>query len=97
VLEAMSCEVPVVTSGSGFRKLLASTGPALSVAHGDVDAIVAAMGEHMAMSRPVRRELGAALRSVVRAGHDQDRLVNQVLDQMAALNRNRHRRLALLG
>jgi glycosyltransferase involved in cell wall biosynthesis len=96
VLEAMSCEVPVVTSGRSFKELLVDVGSSVSVPHGDVDAIAAAIETHLAMAPVARRELGRRLRRIVVEGHDQERLVTQVLALIAA-RRGDRRPLVMVG
>jgi glycosyltransferase involved in cell wall biosynthesis len=84
VLEAMSCEVPVVTSGRSFKELLVDVDAPVSVAHGDVEALATAIDTHLTMDAAARSALGRTLRRIVVEGHDQERLVTQVLDLIAA-------------
>lgn len=91
VLEAMACGVPVLTSNSAFRPVLAGM-PDLLLPKRDVPAVAAAIGRMAATPAGERAALGLRLREIVTTHHDLDRLADRLVALFEELARKKARR-----
>lgn len=79
VLEAMACEVPVVTSNPAFVPVLSRWSGLLLAPPGDPAALALRMRQMIQMRPAERRGLGRELREVVKERHSLDRLARTLI------------------
>lgn len=84
VLEAMSCELPTVTSNSAFRPLLGNLAAQLMVPRNDPAALADRIRTIARWAPEERDRVGRALRQIVVDRHSLDGLVAQILAIFAA-------------
>jgi glycosyltransferase involved in cell wall biosynthesis len=79
VLEAMACEVPVVTTNQAFRSVFDERSMTLMADPDDAEGLAERMRSVRAMSEAERRELGGWLRRIVERDHSLDRLADRLV------------------
>ena len=79
VLEAMSCEVPVITSNEAFTSILTKWADLLLLPIADADALANRIQKLMSLSALERKELGRQLRHEVEENHDLSKLVKTLI------------------
>ena len=78
VLEAMACELPALTSNTGFTSVLSPWAEILLARKGDPQTLATMMGRLIETPRLERASLGKALRRLVEDQHSLDRLARKL-------------------
>ena len=87
VLEAMACEIPVISSNPRFADLFGPYSDMLYCASGDAQALARSVERVLELGDDERRRIGAHLRKGVVREHNVERLMDRIVDAIASVRK----------